>query len=514
MTDADRTAEGSGSRIVNNTLIFGAGSAAGVLITLFLTPLLIDRLGAEAFGVWILATTLSFSLGYLSFAELGIEQSAVRYIAEARAERRAERVGEVVSSTLGIYLVVAVVVAALLVLLAGPISRLFSIPDELADDAVLAFALIGAQLLFDLPLRAFAALLQGVQRFGVWQLVELGRNVLTAIGLATAAIAGWGIVGLAAVSLGVSAIVSLVGPVVALRTAPGTPVALRLVHRRVVRELVTFGGQLLVFRVAGLVYRQVDRTILGIMGSPTAVTQYEIANRIQQGAGMVESVALSSLVPAAAYNRAERERLQDMLLRGTAYATAATMPFIVAGFVFAEPLIRTWIGDDFASSAGPARLFLAVLVLSLLVSVGQSILAGLGRIGGMAVITVLWVVLNIPLSIALVDPLGVEGVILGTLISQAVTFGPMLFLILRHLDVRLLHFVRRAVMPNLPGVALQAGVAAALLGLADRAESLAIVGLLAAVSCAVSLAGFVLVGLRGADRRALLDVVGDALPRR
>src|SRR5688500_466001 len=138
-------AEGSGGRVVRNTLLLGVASTASVLVTLFLTPLLIEELGTAQYGVWALATSLSFSLGYLSFAELGIEQSAVRYIAEARSDRDARRVGEIVSSTLAIYLAVAAVVTPLLVLLAGPLTHLFNIPARLEDDAELAFLLIGAQ---------------------------------------------------------------------------------------------------------------------------------------------------------------------------------------------------------------------------------------------------------------------------------------------------------------------------------------------------------------------------------
>ena len=53
--------------MVRNILANTGGTVVSVALGLFLTPFMIHRLGVEAYGVWILATTLTFGVGYFSW---------------------------------------------------------------------------------------------------------------------------------------------------------------------------------------------------------------------------------------------------------------------------------------------------------------------------------------------------------------------------------------------------------------------------------------------------------------
>src|SRR4030081_3196178 len=77
--------EVTGGRIPRETLGTGAANVSGALVTIVLTPFLLHRLGAEQYGIWLLALSLTFSSGYLALADLGLPSAAIRFIAEARA---------------------------------------------------------------------------------------------------------------------------------------------------------------------------------------------------------------------------------------------------------------------------------------------------------------------------------------------------------------------------------------------------------------------------------------------
>jgi O-antigen/teichoic acid export membrane protein len=478
-----------------------------VLITLFLTPLMIDRLGASGYGVWVLATSLTFSLGYLSFVELGIESSAVRFIAEARGAGDVTRAREVVSTSLVLFLGLAFVLTPIMVLLAGPISRIFSIPHDLRDDAALTFTIIAAQLAFDLPGRAFSAVIQGAQRYGLWQAVELTQVTITAVTFVVVLLVGGGMVELAAASLAISVVIMLANIVVAHFAAPDTRPSRKLASIRIAREIGTYGGQVLLFRVGGLVYRQTDKTIIGIMLSAALVTTWEIAFKISAAAALIQGVAASALVPAVAFNRENLERTRELFVRGTAYAMALSVPAVVAAFVFADPLIRTWIGSGFDDAVGPTRLFMCILLFASITTVGQSLLVGLGRLRGMLILMAISIVLNLALSISLARPLGVEGVILGTLICEGLITLPFLRLYFVELNVKTPVFVRRVCLPLLPAAVAETAVALPLLGVAERTDSLAIVALLALPGVLAFGLVYVFVGLRARERRLLYDTV-------
>ena len=478
-----------------------------VLITLLLTPLLIRELGSDAYGVWILATSLTFGVGYLSFADLGIEQAAVRTIAEARGAGDARRAREAFSTTFAVFLAVAAVVTPIGILLADVLVGVFKVPGELEDEAVTAFALVAAQIGFDLPSRAFSATLEGAQRYGLWQVTRVTQAALLAILMATVVLLGHGIDTLAVATLAGSGAVFVFTAFLTWRCVPDIRFSPRLVTRRAFRELAGFGSQLFLFRLLSVVYRQMDRTVIGIVLAASVVTTYEIANKFYASAALIESIATSSLVPAVAFASADKETLRDMLKRGTNYSLAATLPIAIAVIIFAEPLIRTWIGAEHTNAAGPTRLLVAALIPSFLIAVGQTMLVGLGRIKTMLLLVAGWAALNLGLSIWLVHPLDVNGPILATVISSSLLMPAVTWLFLREVRVDLREWLHDVVAPVLPALAAQGVAGFALLPLAEETGSLLVVALLCGVTIAVFFAAYYRLGLDALHRAALVATI-------
>ena len=506
--------EGSGARVVRNTLANGIGTLAGVLVSLALTPFLIDGLGTEGFGVWALALSLSVLGGYASMTDLGVEASVARYVAEARSDRDVQAAREVVSTAMAFFMAVAVVVAPILAALAFPLVGVFDISADLRDAAVLCFALMGAQLIFEMPARVFFAVLEGAQRYDVYQVLEVARAIVQSALYVVVLVTDLGVAGLAAATVLSSGVVMVIGWVAARRIVPDARVSIRDVRRDRFRTLVTFGGQYFFVRFAGTLYRQMDKAIVGIALGVAAVTYYEIANRVHQAASMVQSIAGSALMPATAYLRANRERLRELYLRGTNYAVAISMPVVAAGFIFAEDLIRTWVGDDLTEAAGPARLFLTYLAFVAFHAVGSVMLVGLGRMRFIIWVLIVFTVVNLGVSLALVGPLGVEGVILGTVIAQAVIWIPYTVKFFREWEVSLGEWMRQTVLPNVPGIVVQAATAAPLLWLSTRSSNLPAVAGIALLSVLLSLAAYLALGLPRGDRERLVTVVRGAVRRR
>ena len=495
--------EGSGTRVVRNTLLNGLGTFTGVGISLVLTPFLIKGLGIEAFGVWALALSFSFLGGYAAVADLGVEAAVARYIAEARAARDDAAGSQIASTALAFFTAVALVATPLLALAGIPLTSLFGVDGDLLPEARLCFALVAGQLLFELPARSFLASLEGVQRYGLYQVVELSRALTQAALIIVVLVADLGIAGMGGAVMLSSLVVLAVAFVLTRRTVPEIRVAPRYVSREAMRKLVSFGSQFFFVRVMATIYRQIDKAIISIAMGPRFVTGYEVANRIHQGAAMVQSIASSALLPATAFHHASRQVLRDLFLRGTNYTVALSLPVAVAAMIFADDLIRTWIGDFMVDSADAARIFLVFLILAVFQTVGGAMLVALGDMRFVIAATVVFSVANLGLSIALVGPLGVNGVILGLVIAQALVEPAFVLRFMRRFEVGIGEILRATVMPNIPGVVAQLVTAVPLVYLADRSDRLWEVGLILIASVGLSLATFLRIGL-GAGQRVVL----------
>ncbi|MFI5036896.1 MAG: oligosaccharide flippase family protein [Solirubrobacterales bacterium] len=502
------------AKLVRNTLANGVGSVTGIVVGLILTPFLIHRLGLTAYGVWALALTLTFAGGYASLSELGIEGATVRYVAESAADHDLRALNRTVSTTLAVLCAIAVILGATAVALAHPLVLLFGVPAHLRGAATTCFALVGAQLALELPARAFVAVLEGTQRFVVYQSVELGRALLLAALYVIVLLHGWGIAGLGG-ALAASSLAALMTYwLVAHRVVAGLRASPFRARRAELARLVRFGGGVFSLRLVSTVYNQMDKAIVGVALGSRSVGLYEIANKVNLSAATIGSVSVSAVVPAAASLRDEAALLRDMYVRGSCYATAASLPFAVAAFIFARPLLLSWIGPSAAPAVGAARLFVVYEAIQVVHNVGSTMLYGLGRIRFPLIVNVTATLLNLALSIALVHSLGFSGVIVGTLVANGLAWPVLLWYYLRVFDCPLRTWLRRLAGPNLPGLVLQLGVSLLLyVAVGEHSRSLAVVALLFAVSVAVSLVAFVLLGVRGEDRSVLADTLRRAVGR-
>ncbi len=500
-------------RLVRNTLVNGLGSVFGILVGLVLTPFMIDRLGLTVYGVWSLALTLTFSGGYAALADLGVEGATVRYVAEASAEDDLDTVGQTVSSTLLLLGVIACCLAPAAVALAHPLVSLFGVPPRLRGAAELCFALVGAGLVFELPTRALVAALEGTQRYPVIQAAELARALLQAALYVIVLLEGWGVAALGGALVASSLCMLVAYWLLARRAVPGLRVSLLNARRAELRRIVRFGGGVFTLRLLSTIYHQMDKVIVGIVLGSAAVALYEIANKVNLAAATMSSVSVSAVMPAAAFARRNAAVVRDMFVRGSCYATAGSLPFAVVGFIFAKPLLVSWIGPQAAPAVQVARLFLALEALQTVQNVGLAMVFGVGRIRLPLVVTTVVTFANLGLSIVLVHTMGVAGVVAGTLITNGVAWPVMLLYYLRVFETPPGVWFRRILRPNLIALAVQVAVSTPLLLVVEGTRSLPLAAGVSVLSVASSLAAFVLVGVRGEDRRSLLSIVAHALGR-
>jgi O-antigen/teichoic acid export membrane protein len=324
---------------------------------------------------------------------------------------------------------------------------------------------------------------------------------------------GWGIGALGGALMASSLCMLVTYALLARRALPGLRVSPLHARRAELRRLVQFGGGVFTMRLLGTIYRQMDKVIVGVALGPGPVALYEIASKVNAAASTMASTSVSAIVPAAAFARRNAAVVRDMFVRGSCYATAASLPFAVAGFVFAKPLLVSWIGLRAEHAVEAARLFLAYEALQSVQNVGSTMVFGVGRIRVQLLVNAVSTLANLGLSILLVSRLGFVGVIAGTLIANGLAWPVLLRYYLRIFDTPLRVWLWRVLRPSLIGLAAQVAVSLPLLLLVGATHSLVLAIGASAVSVVGSLAAFVLVGVRGDERRVLLSTIAHALGR-
>jgi O-antigen/teichoic acid export membrane protein len=140
-------------------------------------------------------------------------------------------------------------------------------------------------------------------------------------------------------------------------------------------------------------------------------------------------------------------RLRALLIRGTRYTLALAFPATLAAMILARPLIIAWVGGQYAYMSGPTELFLVYQLVISSATIAHTILIGLGRVRTVALYATAATGINLVISIALVHPLGISGVIIGTLVGFGITAPLYIRLALNLLSMGIGQFVREAILP-------------------------------------------------------------------
>jgi O-antigen/teichoic acid export membrane protein len=497
-------------RIVHNTIVNGVALGAGLALAALLTPFMLHRLGSASFGIWALALTLTVNAGYLSLTDLGLQQATVRFMADARRDNDPHALAVFFTTALALFVAIGLVVAGVLIAIAPAVASLFSIHGAGRHAAVLAFAIVGAQVAMDLPSLGFRAALESAQRYLAVRLIDLGRAMLFA-GLAVVVLLlDRGVVAVAAVSAAASAVALGAYWVVVHVTEPDVRFRPRTLTAALVRPLFRFSGALFVLRVLSVAYRQMDKVIVGIALTLAAVTTYEVANRIQAALLLVASIGGSAILPAAAFSRLDPATMRSLFLRATSYSVAMSLPIAVGTFIYAKSLISGWVGSGQTGATDATRLFAVWVALGTFDAAASTMLVAMGRLRPVLILTLLWVSANLALSVWLVHVWGVTGVVAGTVISYPPLLIGYTVLCMRAFDISVGSWLKRILLPNLPGFCIQVALSLATLHEVERLPPLAAAAVGIAGGTVVSIAGFLFVGVRAPERRYLRQLVSRA----
>lgn len=501
---------GTARGLTRSALANGASLFVRIAINFVLTPFLILHLGGGQYGVWMTLVTFTLS-GSLSFFSFGFQGALIKYVAGYYAVRKFRELNEVFSATILVYTGAALLCSACVAVGAKfYLTDLFNIPAENVQAARWVLYLFAAMVVVELPGLAISAIVEGLQRYGLLAVLDISRLIIFASGAWLVLREDQGLVDLAVVMTASTAVYTVALGALAKRLVP----SLRLVmggEKATLRELYRLTRDLFLVRVNSLVYNNMDKLIIGTVLTTTQVTDYDIANRLHGLALTVMGLAPSVVLPAAsaldAVNDADRQR--QLLLKGSKYSTAMTLPFVVAMYVLANSLIVQWISPQYAHVAMYARAFLSYLLIWPVIQVGWNMLVGVNQVRSIVPLQTVSVIVNLAVSIVLVQRIGVVGTMLGTVVANLMVLIPYMRLILRTFGVSAAEFIRVVVAPCY-SVALAIGVVLAALVAVRPPTSLREVGLFLLASLFASYALFFLAFVDAKEKALFMNVLRQA----
>jgi O-antigen/teichoic acid export membrane protein len=389
-------------------LKLGIGEALAQLISFGATVYLARRLGADAYGMIVLATVVMSYIGPVM--DSGVELLGVHDVARDPAT---------LPSLLPTYLGGRLFLAAVLIAAVDAVGLLLLPPVEGSILAAYVFLLAPMAL-------STRWVHLGLDHPGLVSMSRIASELLSAL-LIVVLVQG-------ASDVTRVPFAQILGELLAafllMRALPTVSVTARRCFRpAVIRTLYRRSWPLVLNALLGLVIFNSDSFFLRIYRDSATLGYYAAAYALVSFMLTVGRSYQMTLMPAVSRSMDDPDRERGLYHSAMAQAFAGVFPVALGGSLVAPRLIPWVFGLAYLPSVLPLQILLWALPVALLRNVAQGVMIAHGRQDQMLRTSSLAAMSNIVLNLALIPMLGMVAAAIITVVTEALRTVPMLWLL-------------------------------------------------------------------------------------
>lgn len=399
-------ARAGASRLVSGMFWNAMGRGLPLLLALALTPLLVQQMGLERWGLFTLALAL---VGVFGIFDLGIGPALTRGLSERMTDGADDaQAGKLVGTAmLALGGFAALGAAALWLVLPWLMHSALNVPPALQDEALVAFRILACAA----PLIVLNAALWGVlaahQKFAAANLATIPVAIMYYVGPVILLMFWQSLIGVMLVLVACRLANTLSYLWLARPVLPPLSIGSPLM----VLPLLRIGGWMTFASVLNQALLYADRFLIGALLTLAAVAYYATPLDLVLRMWILPVAIAQALLPAmASAFRLLPEVTAGLLRRGALLMLLMTLPpcLVLAGV--GDWVLGLWLGAEFATGGGMVlRILAAGIFFSCLAFAPNALLDAIGRPDATAKLILAQVVIFLPLSAVMLWLWGIEG---------------------------------------------------------------------------------------------------------
>jgi O-antigen/teichoic acid export membrane protein len=428
-----------------------------LLIGLFMLPFNVAHLGQTTYGLWVMVASITI---YFSVLDMGFGVAQVKFAAQYKAQGDSKALNEIASTMFCIFLAVGLFTYAVAILLSLNLEHLFHVTPQQATTGRSILLMISAYVALGFPFSVFGGIVNGFQRMYLNGIVAMVTTLLVAGANVVVLKAGYGLVELVAVTTTLRMLSYFAYALNAYRVFPALRIRLSHFSWNRLREVTGFSVFMLLIDLANKLNYSTDTLVIGIFLTTGAVAVWAVAQRLIEIVQRINTQLNGVLFPAVVESSTTQhlDKLQKILLQGTRLSLAMGIPMSTGLALLASPVVKAWVGPDFAGSVP----VIYILCISVVFRVGNAtsaiVLEGSGQHRLLAISNIAMAVGNLVLSTLLVRQFGLVGVAAGTLIAVGLISILVIFpAACRRVNVGRVYVLRQSVWPAMWPAIVMAG---------------------------------------------------------
>lgn len=409
--------------IGRNMLLSGLTWLVAAIVSFFAVRIVVNGLGADAYGVIAMASAFT---GYLAVLDLGLGQGIIRYLSMFVALRHGRAMRQLAWRVLGYFTAAGVVGTVAMWLLAPWLTAsVLKVPAVLLAQTVLAFRIAGAAFGLGMVAAVVAFVPEAFLRYDLVTWLNVTVGSATVAGPAVLVLLGYGLIPVMWFSVAAAAVTCVCWGLAATRLVKsvpneGPPLA------EYWKGFLGFSLKNGVNRVWSAVQTPTSQLVVGIAGGVAAAAYFQVPMLISGKVTSLLSRLSTVLLPTGSQLVAEGEHgaLIALYERSSRLFYVLNASVVGAVVVFSSPLLGYWINAKFAQEGAVAFALLTLAVgLNAASMTASQINMALGRPG----VNLAFSLANSIINLGTVYPLTVLFGISGTALSGLLAAGVVPF---------------------------------------------------------------------------------------
>jgi O-antigen/teichoic acid export membrane protein len=351
-------------RLVHNTFFNVAALVSHAVVAFLLIRFFLSRLGEAQYGVWLLIGGSIFK--YAPLLSLGLSSSINRYIPVYLARNDHEGVRRVISTSLFFFMALAVVIIIISLLVYRNVGSWFAIEPELVQTASRLVLVVGFCFAFAMPLQPSTAILSGMQRYDITNLLALAVLFLRTVLVVTLLLQGYGLLATGLV-FGLSEItLRVLHRVFVRRLLPRASLFSGRIDLGLLREMLAYGINTFLYTMGAMIIYNASILVIGIFMNTAHVSQFTVAAGGVFLLSQLLQAFTAAIKPAVSDLDARNDhlRVKEIAFLTQKYSLLLLFPSGCFLVIMGRAFLQTWVGDQFKDPAAISEMAAVLTILT------------------------------------------------------------------------------------------------------------------------------------------------------
>ncbi|QLY79121.1 lipopolysaccharide biosynthesis protein [Clostridium intestinale] len=400
------------------TITSSISIVVSILANIAIVPILLNNLGKEQYGIWL---TLSSIFGAMNIADLGIGQSVSKLISQnSDTEDREEYITSIISTAFFTSVMISIVILLINIVISFFAEKILNLDGYNIQNL---YIILCVNFLINFVFSIFNNILIGYKRIYLSNILIIIRSILMLVSNYAFFKYSNDIKKLAIVYTVTSVIVFVISIIFIKKRSKGTIISIKAYDKKLLKVILKPGIFFFLIQVSGIIVYNTDNIILTNFIGAEIVALYFSAYKIIDIFMKLIFVVSDNIFPfiSALHGKKDIGQIRTLNIITSKVSIIMCVFLSIMYYFFSSEIIDIWLGKGNFIGYDIILVLCLILVINANTHNAGVYINALYKHKKTAYLAVIEAILNLILSLILVNRIGVLGVVLGTLIASLLT---------------------------------------------------------------------------------------------